>query len=78
MDICIFGAGGFAKEVMLLCEESGYNVIGFIDLNIGLLYDKPIFTEDIIEKIKNDVSFVIGIGDGHVRKKIYNKYSYLN
>jgi sugar O-acyltransferase (sialic acid O-acetyltransferase NeuD family) len=79
MDVFIFGAGGFAKEVMLLCEDCGYKVIGFIDFNNGVLCDKPIFTEDIITNIKKDaVYFVIGIGDSNIRKKIYNKYKKLN
>jgi hypothetical protein len=32
MKLCIFGAGGFAKEVAWLANECGFDVAAFIDV----------------------------------------------
>ena len=46
MKICIFGAGGFAKEVFFLLNDLGISTEAFIDLHEGTLLGVPIKTRN--------------------------------
>lgn len=67
--ICIFGAGGFAKEVYWLAVQSGYEVDAFIDTHEGEKYrDTPVKDENYFNKEKHLA--VVGVGNPKIREKI--------
>lgn len=68
--ICIFGAGGFAKEVYWLALQCSKEVDAFIDLYSGgyCCDDKKIESEDYFDPIKH--SAVVAVGNPNLRKKI--------
>lgn len=69
MKICIFGAGGFAKEVYWLAKQSGYSVAAFIDVQAGENYrDVPIKDESFFDK--NNHLAIVGVGNPKIREKI--------
>lgn len=69
--LCIFGSGGFAKEVFLLARDCGQPVECFVDLHEGRLFDLPIVTEDYFDPKKHTA--VVAIGSPNVRQKITEK-----
>lgn len=70
--ICIFGAGGFAKEVYWLARQCGYDVDAFIDLHEGGSYDSvPIKDENHFDSIRHLA--VVAVGSPKVREKIVNQ-----
>lgn len=84
--IIIFGAGGFAREVQLLCEELKLEVVGFLDerpeMKGKIVNDVPILgdIDDIQKSIrlhslnKSDVSIVCaGVGDPSLKVKFVRK-----
>ena len=82
--IGIFGASGFAREVLDVCIVLGITKVVFIDVVRGRrdYYGWPLFSEEEIESlIKEKFYFSIGIGDNHIRRKVFNKFNnlpYLN
>ncbi len=77
--IAIFGTSGFAMEVADICIDLGYIDIVLIskelnEVSIESNYYKLITEHKLDCLIKNDYSFIIGIGDNCVREKIYNQY----
>lgn len=77
----IFGASSFAREVADICVTLGFDETVFIDLNPegNSYFNFPLLAEDkILELINDDFSFIIGVGDNHLREKIYKKYSHLH
>jgi sugar O-acyltransferase (sialic acid O-acetyltransferase NeuD family) len=69
MKICIFGAGGFAKEVYWLAVQCGYEVEAFIDIHEGESYRNiPIKNENYFNKDEHRA--VVGVGSPKVREKI--------
>lgn len=68
--ICIFGAGGFAKEVYWLALQCNKEVDAFVDLHAGgCCYDgKRIENEDYFDPSKHTA--VVAIGNPGLRKKI--------
>ncbi|MCF8052740.1 MAG: acetyltransferase [Desulfobacterales bacterium] len=80
----VFGASGFAREVIDICLALGIKKIVFIDKDSENLnyYGWPLCSEDQIEPlIVEKYCFVLGIGDNHLRKKIFNifrKLPYIN
>lgn len=75
----VFGSSGQARELADLAHLLGYKDIFFIDFNdsIDNISGREIIPEDEIQKYRiND--FIIGIGEGSIRKKIFNKFSALN
>lgn len=72
MKLCIFGSGGFAKEVYWLALQCGRQVDAFIDLNYGDYYDSiKIEPEEYFDPIKHLA--IVAVGDPILRKKITNK-----
>jgi sugar O-acyltransferase (sialic acid O-acetyltransferase NeuD family) len=69
-NICIFGAGGFAKEVFYLAKDCGYNVKYFVDSipQVKSILNIPVITENQFDPNKYDV--VIAIGSPHIRKRV--------
>lgn len=81
MKIGIFGSSGFAREVADICSELSYKEIFFIDDVSGTeeITGYKIIAENDLEKLDcTNINFVIGIGNGKIRKKIARKFSNLN
>lgn len=79
--IAIFGTSGFSKEVLDIAINNGYkNIIFLADENFKSIEIEgfQVKKESTIEKIYHEYDFTIGIGDGKIREKIFNKYPYLN
>lgn len=80
MNIGIFGSSGQAREVADICLEMGCKNIFFIDSKEG---KEPITGIEIVSESNiyeynyDDCLYVIGIGDGAIRKKIYKKFNNL-
>jgi sugar O-acyltransferase (sialic acid O-acetyltransferase NeuD family) len=70
--LCIFGAGGFAREVFYLALQCGFakDQIDFCDLHEGELLGRPVITEEAYYGWDNAV---IAVGDPKTRKKIANR-----
>lgn len=67
--ICIFGSGGFAKEVYALALDCGYRVSAFIDVEERPdILGKPVKTIEYYNSEKH--VGVIGIGSPKIREKI--------
>ncbi len=84
-NIAIFGAGGFGREVKTIIEainnkrQETYNFIGFYDDGIeknSIVNGFPVLggVEDL-NKLDEDISLVISIGDPKIKMKILNKIS---
>lgn len=78
----IFGASGLARELADIAIETGYNQIFFIDIKDGI---EPITKFNIIPennllsyKHYTSADYIIGIGNGFIRKTIYKKFPQLN
>jgi len=77
MKICIFGAGGSARETYWIAKRCGYEVEAFLDVKDGSFYDNiPIKQENYFDPFKHLA--VVAIGSSIIRKKIstqiMNKY----
>jgi sugar O-acyltransferase (sialic acid O-acetyltransferase NeuD family) len=77
--LIIWGCGGHAREVNLLCEQIGHEVIGFIDerpeMKGAIVDDIPVLGDigDIIE-MRNEVEVVCaGVGDPALKKRFAEK-----
>lgn len=76
--VIIIGAGGHAKVIADIIIKSGDTLMGFLDddlllpdtildhPNLGIISDAP--------KYKDSCSFVIGIGNNEIRKRIVENY----
>jgi len=71
-NICIFGTGGFAKEVFLLAEDCGYYVKSFVGLTEGVLLNKTVITEDQFD-LKEFSDVIVAVGSLLLRKQITEK-----
>lgn len=70
--ICIYGSGGFAKEVYCLAQQCNQEVEAFIDLNHGgYCCGKKVESEDYFNPVKHFA--VVAVGDSNLRKKIVNQ-----
>lgn len=77
----IFGASGLAREVADIAGELGYTNIVFIDcsdMKIDTTSGLSIIHEDEINNLNDSFDYIIGIGDGKIRAKVFNKFPYLN
>lgn len=69
--ICIFGSGGFAKEVFWLARQTGETIDAFIDIHAGgFCCDTLVRDEDYFDPAKHLA--VVGVGSPKVRAKIVN------
>jgi len=80
----VFGAGGFAKEILQVLKDNSFKkrIIFFDNLtnHNGKLFNYDIFSKEI--EVKNyfeqvDNSYCIGIGDPILRSKIHQRFSKL-
>lgn len=77
--LVIWGCGGHAREVNLLCEQIGHEVIGFLDERPemkGLIVDGiPVLgdSEDIIELCGEIEVVCAGVGDPALKKRFAEK-----
>jgi len=70
--LCIFGAGGFAKEVYWLAQQCGFEVDAFIDLQAKkYCAGKKVMTEDYLNPISHKV--IVAVGNPQLRERITNK-----
>jgi sugar O-acyltransferase (sialic acid O-acetyltransferase NeuD family) len=70
--ICIFGAGGFAKEVYYLAVQCLHRADAFIDLHAGgFCCNTKIESEDYFDPSKHLA--VVAVGNPKVREKIVNQ-----
>lgn len=71
--ICIFGTGGFSKEVFLLAKDCGYQVSFFVDssCNDKFKFNIPVLKEDDFDS--DNYLAVIAIGSIEIRKRIVRK-----
>lgn len=75
----IYGSGGFAREVAWLAQETGFQVVGFIDDNpdkIGSLINGiMVLSLEDASAFVPEVSVVIAVGSPQTREKLYLKAS---
>lgn len=70
--ICIFGAGGFAREVFWLAGQCGWWVSAFIDVHPGPDYQNvPIAPESYFDSQQHKA--VVAVGNPLIREKIATK-----
>lgn len=70
--ICIYGAGGFGKEVFWLATQCGYEVESFIDLHAGTeCCGISVEDEDYFDRDKHLA--VVAVGNPKTRKKIVDQ-----
>lgn len=70
--ICIFGAGGSARETYWIAQRCGYQVEALLDIhNNGYYHQTPILHEQYFNKDKHLA--VIAVGSSSLRKKIVEK-----
>ena len=84
--IVIYGAGGFAKEIIWLIEEINnvnkeWELLGLIEdneENFGKEINgyKILGGKNYLETLSDDIFITIAIGDGNIRKKIYENFPY--
>ncbi|QNE66150.1 acetyltransferase [Fusobacterium hwasookii] len=82
--IVIYGAGGFAKEIIWLIEEINsiskeWELLGIIDDNLDnfgreINNYKVLGGKDCLTTLSNDIFVIIALGDGNIRKKIYEEF----
>ena len=80
-NLIIVGGGGFAKEVIWLARECGFNVVGVLDDAFECLGLKTSDVE-IVGKVDawlkyQDCSFVVAIGSPRTRGKVVDKMNAL-
>lgn len=74
-EIIIIGSGGHAKVIIDILEKSNKKIYGILDDDLNkkelkVLGYSILGTTKDIEKYKQDYSFIIGIGNNAIRKKI--------
>lgn len=74
--VIVIGAGGHARVIADIIQQSGDVVLGFLDDNVkGMVMGLPVLGKiDGALNYNNETSFVIGIGDNRIRKRIAEQY----
>jgi len=79
VDILIIGAGGHSKIVIDILEENDQKIIGLLDDDTNL-HNEKIMGYDVLGSIglineydKNEIGFIISIGNNKVRRKLYTE-----
>ena len=70
-DMYLYGASGHAKVICDIIEDTGNNVLGFIDDNENIVEFKGKIVEHTYHK---QIPLIISIGNNSIRKKIAEKY----
>ena len=76
-DLVIIGASGHGKVIADIALKQGHHIRGFLDDNSSLheVCGFPVLGRvDQIKAMQDDCTFVIAIGDNHVRKKFAQRY----
>ena len=76
--VIIIGASGHGKVVADIVQKSGDRVVGFLDdnLNIGFSFiNFPVLgtVDNYVKYKKNDIEYVIAIGNAEIRERIAQK-----
>ncbi|WP_278491464.1 sugar O-acyltransferase [Acinetobacter gyllenbergii] len=74
--LAIIGSGGFAKELLDLAIDQGYEQICFLERNPkdrDSVLGFPILPESAIPTL-TDTMYAIGVADPKIRKRIYETY----
>lgn len=71
--VCIFGSGGFAKEVLLLAKDFGVDVECFVDFKPTLIMGYPVIEENFDNFDLSKFDVVVAVGSPIVRKRIVTK-----
>lgn len=80
MEVIIIGAGGFAKQVIEVCELINIKILGLIDDFASgdvfghLILGDTIYLNNLVIN-KPEIKVFCGIGDINTRKRIFNLYS---
>ncbi|WCK56176.1 acetyltransferase [Aneurinibacillus sp. Ricciae_BoGa-3] len=78
-EIVIWGCGGHAREMNLLCEQSGHTVIGFLDerreMKGKVVDDVPVLGDlEDIHALQHKVEIVCaGVGEPSLKKRLVAK-----
>lgn len=75
--VLIIGGGGHARVVYRMCEELGWNVLGFVaQEHQSYCEEKRVFSndEDVFRFSPMEVVLANGIGDIAIRKKVFEKF----
>ena len=78
-EVIIIGTGGHARVLVDIIEKSGDKLIGFLDQNRDLgemILGYPVIgkeNDDLKQYLKDNISFVIGVGSNKKRKEIAKK-----
>lgn len=80
-EIVIIGAGGFAREMLFLLEDSvlpareKWDFKGFIDEKVGqdILGYKVIGNDEWLLQYDCEINAIIGIGDPHIKRRVVEK-----
>jgi len=75
-EVIVIGAGGHARVIADIIQQSGDVVLGFLDDNVkGVVMGLPVLGK-ITDALNcdNRASFVIGIGNNWTRKRIAEQY----
>jgi len=79
--LIVVGGGGFAKEVVWLAQDCGYEVAGILDDNEAMHGQKAL-NIDVLGPVKNwkkysDCHFVLAIGSPRIRHLVFKKMTAL-
>lgn len=81
MKVAIFGSGGHSSEIADICDSIGYKDIIFIvpdETHINGKYSTHMIVETNLLRLHGQgFVFAIGISDGAIRERIYQKYPQL-
>tara|TARA_R110002050_G_scaffold276107_1_gene421280 strand:- start:1408 stop:2013 length:606 start_codon:yes stop_codon:yes gene_type:complete len=75
--IYLLGAGGHGKVIIEMAELSGYLIRGVFDDNENILQilQYPVLGKFFQDKVLDDASFIISVGNNKIRKKISQSLS---
>ena len=76
--LIIIGAGGHAKVIADMALKGGYDLLGFLDdTKVGKVYGEyaVLGKTSECEKYADEASFVIGIGNNTLRRRIAGEYA---
>jgi UDP-N-acetylbacillosamine N-acetyltransferase len=68
-DIFIYGMSGHGKVVKEIAQLNGYNVVSYIDDDAS----KNVYTFETFTSHFKNVNIAFGIGENHIRERLFNK-----
>lgn len=76
--LAIFGYNGFARETADIAADLGYTDVIYVVESIVDTSNHKLILESDIHQIVGTHQFSIGVGDGNIRKLIFDKFPNLN